>query len=335
MNKIVHIVHWERSGIYSVAKELAVEGKKAGDVHEIFVIRRSKGGLDLFLSFFRMTKLLLSVLFRKNVFFHAHSFLPFLFMYFIKGAGAITFHNLYPYFSSSNKKDRLKRLIICKLVKHRSIRTSSVGRGVADAVLAGLHIASTVIFNGLRAERYSFSLPSGHKVVGTAGRLDDQKNYETLISAFAQCKDKSLVLKIAGEGVKRPILEKLISDLNLGARVQLLGHQNDMIGFYQGIDVFVCSSLYEGFGMVVAEAMFSGKSVISTNVGIALDFDDVRILRCGFDPEDITRAIDEWTQTSHEDIASWAHHNRVVALDNFTIGNVYRQYANLIWAENR
>lgn len=329
--KVIHIVHWENSGIYSVANELAIEGKRHGHAHLIRVIRKGKKPSDFIVSIFRIIALVFEVFFSRGNIYHAHSFLPFLLLYFSFGQKAITFHNLYPYFSSSSQKDRLKRFLISTLIRQYRIKSSAVGIGVADAVKKSMGIPAQVIFNGLRPERYNFEISTARNIIGTAGRLDDQKNYAALIEAFAKCKSTTLILKIAGEGVKRKELEKIIASYSLNDRVHLLGHQHDMLAFYSSIDAFICSSIYEGCNLVVAESMFSGKPVISTNVGIALDFDNVSIIRSEFDVDALAVSIDKWIELTDQQIENDVINNRKIVVGAFSISNIYQQYFDSLW----
>ncbi len=325
-------MHWERSGIFSVANELAAHGAANGHSHAIRVIRKQKGSLDIFLSFFRMISIFLEIIFKRHNLYHAHSFLPFMFLYLVAGTGAVTFHNLYPFFSSPSKKDKIKRNLICKLFAAKRISSSSVGKAVADAVQQHLGINSVVIFNGLMIERYHFSVPGKKTVLGAAGRLDDQKNFEALVEAFSRCKFDDVQLHIAGEGVKRSVLELLIKQHGLESNVFLLGHQSDMPAFYASIDAFICSSLYEGFGIVLAEAILSGKPVISTNVGIAVDLETINIIRSGFDIDDLACAIDQWKKMTLSEIDLSVNHNRAAIIDEFTISKIYQQYVEHVWS---
>lgn len=330
--KVIHIVHWERSGIFSVANELAAQGLENGHSHAVRVIRKQKGYWDIFLSLFRMASIFFEIIFKQKNLYHAHSFLPFMFLYLITGKGAVTFHNLYPFFSSASKKDKIKRDLIRKLFATKSISSSSVGKAVADAVQRHLGITSVVIFNGLMVERYHFSVPGKKTILGAAGRLDDQKNFEALVVAFSRCKCDGVQLHIAGEGVKRSVLELLIKQHGLENNVFLLGHQGDMPAFYASIDAFICSSLYEGFGIVLAEAILSGKPVISTNVGIAVDLEAISIIRSGFEIDDLASAIDQWQKMSLSEIELSANHNRAAIIDEFTISKIYQQYVEHVWS---
>ena len=71
-------------------------------------------------------------------------------------------------------------------------------------------------------------------------------------------------LWILGEGWARPKLEELIDKYNL-TNVKLLGFKENPYKYIKQGDLFVCSSINEGFSLVIAEAMILGLPVISTN----------------------------------------------------------------------
>jgi glycosyltransferase involved in cell wall biosynthesis len=101
------------------------------------------------------------------------------------------------------------------------------------------------------------------------GRLEPQKGYEVLIEAVAQARaaGADVELQIAGEGSQRPLLERRITEEDLGAHVILLGQRRDVGDLMLAADAFVHSARWEGFGLVLLEAMRAGLPIVSTAVG--------------------------------------------------------------------
>ncbi|MFK7946502.1 MAG: glycosyltransferase [Saprospiraceae bacterium] len=110
------------------------------------------------------------------------------------------------------------------------------------------------------------------KVVGSVGRIVEQKNYETLLTAFHQLtldiSFQNTYLVIVGDGDKKNILEELIHKLKLEDKVILTGavSREEVYAFLSKFDVFVMTSLWEGFCNTVVEAMAAGKPIVCTDI---------------------------------------------------------------------
>ncbi len=109
-------------------------------------------------------------------------------------------------------------------------------------------------------------LQARRPIILAVGRLSLQKDFETLINAFARLKathDASLV--ILGDGVEKVRLEKLIKSYNLHSSVIIPGFVVNPYKFMRSADLFVLSSIYEGLPNVLIEALNLGIPVISTS----------------------------------------------------------------------
>ncbi len=108
--------------------------------------------------------------------------------------------------------------------------------------------------------------PGSPPVLLAVGRLVDQKDFPTLLKAFARVRVmRPARLIILGEGKKRARLEVLAQKLGVAADVDLPGFVLNPFPCMVRASVFVLSSAWEGFGMVVAEAMACGCPVVSTD----------------------------------------------------------------------
>lgn len=98
------------------------------------------------------------------------------------------------------------------------------------------------------------------RVVLSVGRLNEQKDHRTLISAFAICikHNPEWVLRIVGEGALRNELEAMVERLGLASNVEMPGATSDIHSEYRSADLFVMPSLYESFGLATAEALLHG-----------------------------------------------------------------------------
>jgi len=110
---------------------------------------------------------------------------------------------------------------------------------------------------------------SGSLRVGSAGRLFPVKGYDFFIEVAAKVMSVSEQVQfvIAGDGPERQRLERAIGKRGLRNRFTLLGHVDDMAGFYKGLDVYVSTSVHEGIPMSVLEAMGHGLPVVVPYVG--------------------------------------------------------------------
>ena len=103
-------------------------------------------------------------------------------------------------------------------------------------------------------------------VILGVGRLEKQKDFPTLIRAFAQVQQQRPArLMILGEGKERPSLEALVQELGLGENVSLPGFVSNPYAYMARATVFVLSSLFEGLPTVLIEALAVGTRVVSTN----------------------------------------------------------------------
>lgn len=98
------------------------------------------------------------------------------------------------------------------------------------------------------------------KTILNVGRLDPQKDQETLINAFAQLAEShpDWNLKIIGDGALKPDLERLIKKHKLEDRIHLAGTTADIGAAYKHAQIFAMSSRFEAFGLVSVEAMSYG-----------------------------------------------------------------------------
>ncbi len=122
-------------------------------------------------------------------------------------------------------------------------------------------------------ERVPNPLPPGQapvsrqeeRVVVAAGRLTRQKGFDLLIPAFAEVARQRADwrLRIYGSGPERARLQAQIDGLGLGDHVALMGRSRRLDRDMAKGSIFVLSSRFEGFGMVLVEAMAAGLAVVS------------------------------------------------------------------------
>lgn len=134
------------------------------------------------------------------------------------------------------------------------------------------------------------------KVVIAAGRLTNQKGFDMLIPAFAQIAAKcpDWQLHIYGNGEKRESLERQIADLDVGDNVKLKGFTKKLPARLAGASIYALSSRFEGFPMVLLEAMMCGLPPVAFDCptgprdiidhgedGLVIPYEDVDALAAG------------------------------------------------------
>jgi glycosyltransferase involved in cell wall biosynthesis len=180
------------------------------------------------------------------------------------------------YGQSWHPVSRLILRLIPKLYR-RADRIVALSKGVAADLISispGLGDRVTVIHNaGVEAdllEKSREKLPANElpqtRLVVSCGRLKALKGFAYLIDALAEVrKTVPASLWIIGEGEERSALEKRIQRRGLQEHVRLLGFQHNPFKYMAAADVFVLSSLFEGFGNVIVEAMACGVPVVATD----------------------------------------------------------------------
>ena len=116
--------------------------------------------------------------------------------------------------------------------------------------------------------RKELNLNSGHILLGSVGRLSFQKDPITMINAFdivAKCFPNAH-LALVGDGELRNNIVERIDQLHLNDRVHLTGNKNNPWKIYNSLDLFIMSSIYEGLGRSITEALSCGIPVVCTRV---------------------------------------------------------------------
>lgn len=101
------------------------------------------------------------------------------------------------------------------------------------------------------------------------GRLEPQKDYHTLLTAFSHLVQShtNAQLLICGIGSLRVDIEHLITSLGLASNVKMLGVRKDIPQLMNAADGYVMSSAWEGMPIVLLEASATGLPIVATDVG--------------------------------------------------------------------
>jgi len=178
---------------------------------------------------------------------------------------------------------RVKGLLLRQLYPHAHAVTA-ISQGIADELVSTFGLAEQkmhVIHNPVDVDRLQALgavelkhpwFEMGWPVIVAAGRLHPQKGFAHLLRAFVQVRNEiPCKLVILGEGPLRTELQQLIVELNLADDAALPGFQENPYNYMRSASVFVLSSLFEGFGNVLAEALALGAPVVSTRCPVGPD----------------------------------------------------------------
>ena len=133
-----------------------------------------------------------------------------------------------------------------------------------------------VVYNGVDIDDIeSRSAPDGSGMdkyllnaeyrVGIIGRLERQKGIDIFLKVAAElCKSRDdVVFLIIGDGSLRSELEQLAHRLGISGKTFFLGFRTDALSLLKTLDLFVFTSIYEPFGLVITEAMAAGVPVVA------------------------------------------------------------------------
>ena len=196
---------------------------------------------------------------------------------------------------------------------------------------------SQVIANGVFLDKFQPN-PQLHEptVIGFAGRYHTAKGYPYLFETMGLLKNENIIFKIAGGGasLENPEVKALFEQYQLDAeKVHLLDQISDMPAFYQSIDVFLMTSITEGFPNVLVEAMASGLPCISTDVGDAKYIvQDLGSIVPPRNAKALADAILAYVQKTKAEKQSLKLATRERVEQNFSIDTVSGQYMQ-VWSQ--
>lgn len=155
-------------------------------------------------------------------------------------------------------------------------RRSGISRGMLPQDM------TRVVPNGIAVERFrpasstmrqqvmqALKLPDDAFLIGNVGRLNWTKDQAGLIRAFRQVHEQhpNAVLLLIGDGELRAELEQCAEQQGVRHAVHFLGDRNDVRDLLQGLDLFVLSSVSEGYSMALLEACAVALPIVATDVG--------------------------------------------------------------------
>ncbi len=132
-----------------------------------------------------------------------------------------------------------------------------------------------VIYNGINIRNYDLNIKekqykrnNDEIIIGNIGRLVHQKGQKILIDIASELSNNNINFKllIGGDGPLKKELVSYAEKLNIAEKIIFLGFIEEISFFMNSIDIFVLTSLWEGFGYVITEAMLYRKPVVAFNI---------------------------------------------------------------------
>ena len=159
-------------------------------------------------------------------------------------------------------------IAISNAVKSYLIKRGGIPTGyTVDVVYYGFQKDTSTNPVGLNSIANLISSQSSNFKIGSIGRLVPQKDHQTLLRAFSNVLEKlpDAELYVVGEGYLQKELMELCKSLGVSSKVHWLGKTEYINEFLSKIDLFILPSKYEGFGLVLLEAMVAKKPIIAAN----------------------------------------------------------------------
>jgi len=213
-------------------------------------------------------------------------------------------------------------------------RYVAISKAVMDVNRSTILRPSTrlvMISNGIPIEPYRSAVPTSRSSLGLpddvpvllwAGRLSAEKDVPSLLVAMTHLREShpEARLLLAGDGPRKGDLERLRTELELSDSVRMLGRRTDVPGLMAMADLFVFTSLDEGFGLAVAEAQAAGLPVVAFRIPALEEIVDdgvTGLLVDGRDPGAMAQAIAELLSdsTRRRSMSGVARHHAAETLD--------------------
>lgn len=183
---------------------------------------------------------------------------------------------------NSNEGGRL-RMLAYRSTNFLSDTNTNVSEEATDSLVAKKAFKKsqiTTVHNGINTEyfkfnqverdslRRKFNIAKDTKVLMSIGSFTEQKDYPNLFKAIQKIPNrKNCKFFIVGGGPLKDELYSLVESMGLSDSITFLGIRRDIPSLLSMADIFVLSSAWEGFGLVVAEAMSCERIVVATDCG--------------------------------------------------------------------
>ena len=183
----------------------------------------------------------------------------------------------------STHEGGILRMLAYRLTdKLADISTNVSNQAVEEFITKGAVKPGRIICvaNGIDTDKFTFNIQARNKIrlelavddkkiILAVGRLEVEKDYSSLLNAIKIIikNRQDFKVVIVGDGSLRDSLKELAKKLDIEYFIDFLGIRSDVRDLMSASDIFVLSSAWEGFGLVVAEAMACERFIIATDSG--------------------------------------------------------------------
>ena len=182
--------------------------------------------------------------------------------------------------------------------------------------------------------RTNLNLPSDASIIGTIGRLTEQKGYTILLNAVAPVlkENPDTYFIVVGTGHLESHLQNQTKKLGIEHNVRFLGARNDIEDLLPTFDIFVNSSLWEGLPTVIMESMLAKVPVLATAVGGNEELIKDTVTGFLVKPDDalaLAQKINDILDMKPNLIKKITNNAQQFIKNNFSIATVAQQHVNI------
>jgi glycosyltransferase involved in cell wall biosynthesis len=230
---------------------------------------------------------------------------------------------------------------VCEAAKIRFVETGVIRAKKGEVVVNGIDLTPYKIKNEDRKSALlsMLGISDSPLVLGSVGRINKVKDHQTMITAFANLAKlhPNTVLVIVGDGPNLAAVKIQAAESTAADKIYFLGQRSDVSEMMQGFDVFLQSSLTEGYSLALVEACATALPILATNVG-----GNGEIIEHGSNGYLVqTQDIDGYSSALvklTEDVkirSQFGAKSREWALKNGSIESMYARYDDLYRIKNR
>lgn len=239
------------------------------------------------------------------------------------------------------------RMLVYRITDFLASRSTNVSKEAVQRFI-DMKASSTgrmvVMYNGVDDEKFypslqerqrtrdRFGIKENEHVIVCIGRLEPQKNYPMLLRTFTTVYQthKNIYLWIVGDGFLHHELSAFAQELDISHRIRFLGVQHEINALLNAADIFTLASSFEGFPMVILEAMLCEKMIVATACGgIKEALDDSTFLAQEPFETHLSVCLNKALMLSDEQKAQYQQKARKRALSLFSLETIAHQWVRL------